>query len=572
VAPARGPEDLLESRSDVLDAPVLADTAGGGSGRDGDGPGPRGGEQPALPPLGTVGMLRWAWRQLTSMRTALFLLVLLAVGAVPGSVFPQRGVDATAVTRYEADHPGLSPWLDRLGLFDVYSSPWFSAVYLLLFVSLVGCVVPRTRVHLAAVRARPPRAPARLGRMPAHQVLTVPAGADVVETARALLRRRRYRVDVRDGAVCAERGHLRETGNLLFHVALLGLLVAVALGSLYGYRGQFLLTTGTGFANTLSEYDSFDPGTWVDEGDLPPFQLTLDDLEVAFETDAAGNQFAAPRDFEATVTVVDEPGGAPQQAAIRVNEPLPVQGTNVYLQGNGYAPVVTVRDAAGSVVASGPVVFVPQGRFYESPGVVKVLETDPQIGLQGIFLPTWEMDPERGPVSVFPDALDPRLFFTAYSGDLGLDDGDPQSVYELDTTDMTQLTNQDGSPFAAGLSVGEAIDLPGGGSVTLERVDRFAAFGVRHDPAKGWALGFSVLAIAGLVASLFVPRRRVWVRVAAPGAEAPEDARTAGDIVVEVAALARSEDPRLQAEVRQLADQLRERLGSVPAPPQEAEE
>ena len=556
---ARGPEDLVATRGSGEGDDVPPE-AGSGGGR---------GDGPALPALGAVGTLRWAWRQLTSMRTALFLLMLLAVGAVPGSVFPQRGVDATAVERYRVEHPDLSPWLDRLGLFDVYSSPWFSAVYLLLFVSLVGCVVPRTRVHLAAMRARPPRAPSRLARMPAHEAVEVAADeADVIAAARDLLRRKRYRVDVRDGAVCAERGYLRETGNLVFHVALLGLLVAVAVGSLYGYRGQFLLTTGTGFANTLSEYDTFDPGTWVDEGDLPPFQLTLEDLTVAFETAAAGNQFAAPRDFEASVTVVDEPGAEPRSSTIRVNEPLPVQGTNVYLQGNGYAPVVTVRDAAGEVVKSGPVVFVPEGRFYESPGVVKVPDTSPQLGLQGIFLPTWEMDPERGPVSVFPDALDPRWFFTVYSGDLGVDAGQPQSVYQLDTTGMTQLTDEDGTPFAVGLGIGESVDLPDGGSVTLERVDRFAAFGVRHDPAKVWALGFSALATAGLVASLFVPRRRVWVRVGRPEAPGPDGG--ARSIVVEVAALARSEDPRLQTEVQQLAAQLRERLGSAPGPTQGA--
>ncbi len=549
------PEDLLDSRS--------------------DGPRPDRDDAAVLPSLGAVGLLRWAWRQLTSMRTALFLLMLLAIGALPGSVFPQRGVDASQVTQYEAEHPELSPWLDRLGLFDVYSSVWFSAVYLLLFVSLVGCVVPRTRVHLAAMRARPPRAPSRMERMPAHESFELRAtDTEVLAAARELLRGKRYRVDVRDGAVSAERGFLRETGNLLFHVALLGLLVAVALGSLVGYRGQFLLTTGTGFANTLSEYDTFDPGTWVDEGDLPPFRLSLDELTVAFETDAAGNQFAAPRDFEATVSVVDEPGAEPVLRTIRVNEPLPVQGTNVYLQGNGYAPVVTVRDAEGAVVKSGPVVFVPEGRFYESPGVVKVPDSEPQLGLQGVFLPTWEMDAERGPVSVFPDALDPRWFFTVFVGDLGVDQGQTQSVYELDTTKMSQLTTQDGTPFAVGLSPGESVDLPDdAGSVTLERIDRFAAFGVRHDPAKGWALGFSVLAIAGLVASLFVPRRRVWVKVAGAGPQAPADGREAGVIVVEVAALARSEDPRLEVEVAHLATRLRERLdGTATAPNQEAGE
>src|SRR5665647_2007781 len=98
---------------------------------------------PRLPELGAVGALRWVWRQLTSMRVALMLLMLLAVVALPGSVLPQRPQDPAAVATYLADNPGLGAWLDRLGLFDVYASVWFSAVYLLLFVSLIGCIVPR---------------------------------------------------------------------------------------------------------------------------------------------------------------------------------------------------------------------------------------------------------------------------------------------------------------------------------------------------------------------------------------------------------------------------------------------
>src|SRR5690606_2507051 len=91
--------------------------------------------------------LRNGWRQLTSMRTALVLLFLLALAAIPGSVLPQRGVNPQDVADYYAAHPDLAPVLDRLGGFDVYRSPWFSAIYLLLFVSLVGCVVPRLRDH-----------------------------------------------------------------------------------------------------------------------------------------------------------------------------------------------------------------------------------------------------------------------------------------------------------------------------------------------------------------------------------------------------------------------------------------
>src|ERR671939_1017237 len=126
-----------------------------------------------LPPLGAVGLLRWAWRQLTSMRTALLLLLLLAVAAVPGSVFPQRRINPGRVEEYLADHPGYGSWLDRLGFFDVYSSIWFSAIYLLLFISLVGCVLPRSRAHLKALRAAPPRTPRRLERLPGYTTTTV---------------------------------------------------------------------------------------------------------------------------------------------------------------------------------------------------------------------------------------------------------------------------------------------------------------------------------------------------------------------------------------------------------------
>ena len=109
------------------------------------------------PTLGFVGWLRWGWRQLTSMRVALILLLFLAIGAVPGSVFPQRSADPNGVLKYKTDNPDLFPILDKLSMFDVYSSPWFSAVYILLFISLIGCIIPRIKHHAKALRALPPR-------------------------------------------------------------------------------------------------------------------------------------------------------------------------------------------------------------------------------------------------------------------------------------------------------------------------------------------------------------------------------------------------------------------------------
>ncbi|HEX2301325.1 MAG TPA: cytochrome c biogenesis protein ResB, partial [Pseudonocardiaceae bacterium] len=179
---------------------------------------------PGPPALSPLELGRWAWRQLTSMRTALVLLFLLALAAVPGSVVPQQNIDAFAVAEWQDQHPNLTPVYEALGLFSVYDSVWFSAIYILLMISVVGCVVPRLRVYWRAMRAKPPKAPRNLSRLPESRTFTVPAAADVVlERVEAVFRKRRYRtvVSTSSTSVAGERGYLREAGNLLFHFSLL---------------------------------------------------------------------------------------------------------------------------------------------------------------------------------------------------------------------------------------------------------------------------------------------------------------------------------------------------------------
>jgi cytochrome c biogenesis protein len=503
---------------------------------------------PTQPRLGAVGSVRFAWRQLTSMRTALFLLLLLAVAAVPGSVLPQRGVNAGQVATYLQEHPTSGPWIDRLGGFDVYSSVWFSAIYLLLFISLVGCVLPRSRQHWHAVRAAPPRTPARLDRLPVFEVVEVDDDqAAVLDRLATALRRRRFRVDVRDGAISAERGRLRETGNLLFHLSLVVLLVAVAAGHLLGWRGDVVVPVGSSFSNAVPSYDSLDAGPWVDTERLPPFSLDVESMTVRFEEQQAGSQLGAPREFRARVTSREDPEAPPRSSTISVNHPLQLDGAKVFLLGNGYAPVITVRDSTGAVVYSQPTPFVPQDGAYKSLGAVKAPGASPeQLGLVGWFLPTAVID-DQGPRSIFPDLKNPALTLTAYAGDLNLASGAAQSVFTLDTSKMQQLRTPDGDLVRLLLAPGQTRQLPGGrGSVTFERVERFAGLSIRHDPARGWALGAAVAAMLGLALSLFVPRRRVFVRVRAVQ---PAAGTSGGRTLVEVGGLSRGEDAGLEDEV-----------------------
>ena len=463
------------------------------------------------PALGRREMLRWSWRQLTSMRTALFLLLLLAIAAVPGSLVPQTGVDARAVEAYRLAHPTLSPWLDALGAFSVYTSPWFSAIYLLLMVSLIGCIVPRTIVYAKAVRARPPKAPKNFDRLPASASFETGASVDEVLAAgrRAV---GRARVDVVGSEVRAESGHLRETGNLIFHISVVIVLIGVAVGALYGYRGSAIVTEGDGFSNALTQYDDFGSGALFDPDDLPPFSMQIEEVDARFQM--SGPQRGAPRLFAARGQYEPTPGQAPQPFDIQVNHPLQVGGTSVFLVGQGYAPVIKVTDAEGEVAFEDAVPFLPSDGTYTSTGVVKVPDAQPEgLGFQGFFLPTAvSTGEEEAPISAFPAAANPLVGLFIFRGDLGVDDGTPQSVYVLDKDELTQVKNDDGTPARVSLSPGQVADLPGGGTIELVGVKQFARLQISSSPLVQLPLVAIAVGVLGLILSLSIRPRRTWIR------------------------------------------------------------
>ena len=514
------------------------------------------------------------------MRVALILLLLLAVATIPGSLVPQRGADPNGVLQYEADHPDLFRVLDAFPIqaFDVYKSVWFSSIYLLLFISLIGCVLPRIIHHWRALRSTPPRTPARMQRMAgfAEQRLSNPTATDADRTefaeraiaeAEAILRQQRYRTEVqrstsRSGqdeiSVSAERGYLRETGNLVFHLALVGVLVSVAIGGAFTFNGQKVIVEGETMVNQLIDYDSATAGTSFRDASLVPFGMRMDSLEVDYITPDEGSPQAIGlvREYRANVTLIN-PDESEETGVIRVNHPLRVHGSPIYLIANGYAPTLTIRDADGGIVYSESMPFIPQDTNLTSLGVVKVpfglqFDGEPtQLGLRGFFYPT-KVDLESGAyTSNYPDLTNPVLTLDAFVGDLGIDAGLPQSVYALDTDNMEQLTGRAINVDSLELNLGDTVDLPGGmGTVTFEAAPRYASFDVMQNPAQEWVLIFALLSLAGLGASLFVPRRRMWVK-ALPVADG---------VVLQYAALARGDDPALERATEQLRDDHRDRL------------
>ena len=501
----------------------------------GDPPPPRVGPAPALRPR---EFLRWTWRQLTSMRTALILLFLLAIASIPGSLIPQTHVDPSAVLLFKERHPHITPLFDRIGMFEVYSSVWFSAIYLLLFISLLGCIIPRSRLYLRASRARPPKAPRNLARLSAYETWESTDSVEAeVERARALLRSQRRRVDVRTvpddqgggRVVSAEKGYLREAGNLVFHVAVLVVLVGFAVTGLFGYKGSVAVITGQGFSNTLIQYDDFTPGARFNSSSLVPFSFTVQQFHVSYKR--SGEGAGTPLNFDADLSVTEQPGDTPYAYDLQVNHPLEVGGTSVFLVGHGYAPVITVRDGDGNVTFTGPVIFLPQDGSFTSFGVVKAPDAKPeQLGFEGYLFPTAALGPGMTPYSSFPGPDNPVMSLIGYHGDLGMDNGFPQSVYALDKDHLKPFRFQNGRPKPLLLRQGQTVKLPGAaGSVTFNGLQTWVKLQINDQPGKVIPLVGVLAAIAGLLGSLFIRPRRTWVRVR------DQDGRT----VVEVAALDR---------------------------------
>jgi cytochrome c biogenesis protein len=427
-----------------------------------------------------------AWRLLTDVRFAVVLIALLALAGLVGTLvrqFPVTAADDPA--RYAAElavmHAAWDPLpagsllvevFDAVGLFSVFSTPWFLLLMTVLVISIICCTLDRTpRLWRAAshVRVEQPATffdPARDGRAVVEP--SAPgaiADGDHVDAVQAAFRRRhfrRQRTAEADGAsfVYGDRNQFQKLATLLTHAGLVLFLVAGAV------------TVAAGFETVV----------FVGEGGTAPVQAvgTPGNLLVK------NNAFFAPRnadgsfaDFSTDLSVYRN-GEEIARKTIRVNDPRRTAGFTFHQNTFGPAAELVIRDAAGALVWDGPLLLddelmgAPQG-FMTVPGadvgLVAVLSNDatdtPALVLQGVGA----ADPETG--------QNDTLFLVAI----------PMGV----TTDPE-------------VTVGHAITWAGVGSWT--------GMVIRNDPGQPIIWSAFGLLIAGLVLTFYFPRRRAWARIA----------------------------------------------------------
>ena len=455
--------------------------------------------------------VRRGWRRLTSMRTALILLYLLAVAAVPGSILPQRPLSPPKTSAWIASHGRWGQFLDRLGMFDVFGTPWFAALYLLLGLSLIGCLIPRVAVHAKALRRAPLPAPKRLSRLPESTAFTV-AGTPTIAAAelRAALGRR-WRVTTRSErgdavTVSAEKGYLRETGNLIFHIALLVAVIAIGVDRLYAYEGTIIVQQGHSFCDTAVDLDSLRTGRFASGNDLAPFCVDLNKFTATYTT------LGEPTGFAANITYSQGTSATGTRHTVQVNDPLRIDGARLYLTGHGFAPTFTVRMPDGTTRTT-TTTFLPQDSMLTSEGVVKLQGkgTGNDLAIQGIFAPDGVKTRAGVLTSGSPAPINPAVAVFFYRGNLGLGDGRPQNVYTLDAG---QIANgQLRHIGSATLTPGRSKRLPGGVRVTFDGYTQWVNFQISHNPGQNYLLFAALGMLAGLVCSLTIRRRRVWLRL-----------------------------------------------------------
>ena len=420
------------------------------------------------------------WDLLTSVNVAVLQIIVLGLLAVvgmtlrqlPSFAFRSPADYANAMTdihaRYDAPlGRNVVDLLERLQLFQVFSSTWFSIGLVVLVISIVACTLdrtPRLWRQVSDVRVVQP-APFFDPRLPDRAML---AGMSA-EQVRGALARNRFRVReavTPDGHyLYGDRNQYTKLATLLTHLGLILFLVAAAITARLGDEQGLVVAEG----DSLTVQPIGTPGL-----------LLVRNL--GFE--APGFETGRPTDFTTDLAVFRD-GREIARKTIRVNDPLSVAGYTFHQNGFGPAPDLVLRDRGGDVLWSGPIPLTEQAAGFPF-GTLSVPGRD--VGLQLLLQ---RADDGRGIVLILPY----RVVGT-------LPDG---------SADVEELV-----PLA--LARGETQSAPGiDFSVELRGFSDFTLLIAKNDPGQGlvW-LAFGLL-IAGLAITFYLPRRRIWTRLLPDG-------------------------------------------------------
>jgi cytochrome c biogenesis protein len=353
--------------------------------------------------------------------------------------------------------------LEKLQVFHIFSSTWFTAGLLLLILSIVVCTLdrtPRLWRQCADVRVvQPP--PFFDPNLPDRAALI---GVDA-DAAGEVLRRHHFRVRRADAGVdhfvYGDRNRWTKLATLLTHLGLILFLVAAGVTWKLGDEQGLVIAEG----ESITVQSIGTPGLLLARN-------------LGF--DAPGFDTGKPTDFTTDLEIFRD-GQEIARKTIRVNDPLSVDGYTFHQNGFGPAPDIVIRDRTGGILWSGPVPLTDSnnGSPYDTMAV-----PGRDVGLAMLLLRA-------------PDGTGVlRLLPYRYSG--AASDDTPAFQPLLPALDLRR------GDSATNPNVDFSIELQSFADYTLVIA--------KKDPGQGivW-LAFGSL-ISGILITFYLPRRRVWLR------------------------------------------------------------
>lgn len=510
---------------------------------------------------GRFDPFRFLWDLLTNVKFALLLVGLAGIASMIGVVLPQlpgpmRGNPAAREAWLELrreDFGALTDTMYRLDLFEVFYSPWFNGLWVVIVFAVTVCTVSRFAPTWRAVH-RPPRQVGERYFETAHHRASF-AFEGPADAVTAELRRRRYSVEEvtrRDGAtyLFAERFAWSHYGTFVSHLALLMLLIGALLTRFGGFNNTFIIP------ETAPAFPVFaDPG---------PGQIFVRVLDAIEGRDGAGNIVDYRTHMEvrrgdqtvACTTTVNDPchafGYSIHQAAFFTDFGrlrITGEGGRVLFDDiidfndeTASVPVFRVEDPQGNLVyeqdipqmatdpgeSDGPaddtaiafLAFGGAGRTYDvawrvADGEMLLAFGGPDVALTELGTGESVTTPDGYRVTLVGPRLIPALTVLDMPGATSADG----------TTVLQMPRDRNGQPylFVTGIDVdgrvlpaGEDVAMPSGYSFRFDGQLEASGVSVKRDPGDLFIWIAVGMAMVGLGITFYVPRRRLWVKVA-PG-------------------------------------------------------
>lgn len=442
-------------------------------------------------PVVELSLPRRIWRWFRSMRTAIVLVLVLAVGSIIGTLLPQKSLDESAVQAFNQQNPSIGKLFDLLGFFNVYYSWWYIVILVMLFISLIACIIPRTSTYIKKF-TQPNKNPTSEAfiinlKNKAGFAISLPAN-EIIERATQVLKSRKYiirEIPGKKNQIYAERGRLGGFGSLLFHYMFLVLVIGVVFGRTTGFGGYANIIEGESFTENRFNYARFTPGPFFRDNGHTNFKIMLDDFEVKYHPSGQ------PADFISKVRIYDNDGKLIEKKDIRVNNKFVYKGIKAYQSSYGWAPHVTVYK-------DGDKIYDQSSVFYGSSQnvVSNELRPDGKLTMEAFFVPDIRTNESGGYAPGSLELKNPALYIKANIID---ENGKTKTLFDSDKSGIINLN--------------EKKELGGGYIVEFPQVKEWTGLQIIKDDGVPIVYVSFFLGIIGLYITFYLSHRRIWVLI-----------------------------------------------------------